>query len=256
MLDKDHIQYGRVLSRLGRLYLLQGRFQAAEETSLEGIKQAEQLEERIWIVGWKFYLAYVEYVSGYYDQALEVLSADWDYELKTLGATASFKDNSIHLKGLVYLKKGLLDQAQNAADELAELENTTLYNHLLGSIEVNRGNYSEALPYFEKALAQSPNDILFLFSAASANHASGDLDKAQERYERIVALTDGRTDLGGPDYNDLFAKSYYRLGQICEQRGWKGKAIENYEEFLTLWKDADPGLPEVDDAKKRLGLEQ
>jgi len=42
------------------------------------------------------------------------------------------------------------------------------------------------------------------------------------------------------------------LGKIYEQKGWKGKAIEHYEKFLSLWKDADPGIPEVEDARERL----
>jgi cytochrome c-type biogenesis protein CcmH/NrfG len=42
------------------------------------------------------------------------------------------------------------------------------------------------------------------------------------------------------------------LGKIYEQQGQKAKAIEHYEKFLNLWKDADPGFPEVEDAKKRL----
>jgi len=30
------------------------------------------------------------------------------------------------------------------------------------------------------------------------------------------------------------------------------KAIGHYEKFLSIWKDADPGIAEVGDAKKRV----
>ena len=40
------------------------------------------------------------------------------------------------------------------------------------------------------------------------------------------------------------------LGKIYEEKGWKGKALEHYQKFLDLWKDADPGIAE--DAKKRV----
>ena len=45
----------------------------------------------------------------------------------------------------------------------------------------------------------------------------------------------------------LFSSKYYG---ISLDRG--GEALEHYVKFLFLWKDAYPGLPDVDDAKKRL----
>jgi hypothetical protein len=42
------------------------------------------------------------------------------------------------------------------------------------------------------------------------------------------------------------------LGKIAEQHGDKARAQENYRRFLDLWKNADLGLPEVEDVKKRL----
>jgi tetratricopeptide (TPR) repeat protein len=76
---------------------------------------------------------------------------------------------------------------------------------------------------------------------------AGDLTKAREQYERITALTSGRLS-----YGDVYARSFYHLGQIDEKLGDKAKARENYAKFLDLWKNADPGLPEPADAKKRL----
>ena len=32
----------------------------------------------------------------------------------------------------------------------------------------------------------------------------------------------------------------------------KAKAIDHYKKFLNLWKDADPALPEVADARERV----
>ena len=40
--------------------------------------------------------------------------------------------------------------------------------------------------------------------------------------------------------------------QQDQDKGWKGKTIEQHEKFLSLWKDADPGVAEVEDAKMRL----
>ncbi len=44
----------------------------------------------------------------------------------------------------------------------------------------------------------------------------------------------------------------YLLGISYERSGWNKKAIEQYEEFLKIMKDSDPGIPEVEDARERI----
>ena len=84
-------------------------------------------------------------------------------------------------------------------------------------------------------------------SLALTYFEKGDLEKAKQEYELLGTMTYGRKDHG-----EIYAKSYYMLGKIYEQLGKKRDARKNYERFLSIWKNADPGLPEVDDAKKRL----
>jgi tetratricopeptide (TPR) repeat protein len=129
-------------------------------------------------------------------------------------------------------------------------------------IELEKENFSEAIKYFKKAISFLPHQYLigvfaneqagFYAPLASTYYRAEDLEKAREAYERILLLTTGRLYQG-----DIYAKSFYMLGKIHEEQGNKDKAMENYEKFLDLWKNADPGISEVEYAKIRLtGLQK
>ncbi len=63
-------------------------------------------------------------------------------------------------------------------------------------------------------------------------------------------LTTGSTFAGRYQIIEELGKG--GMGKIYEQKGWKAKAVEHYEKFLDLWKNAEPGIAEVEDARKRL----
>ena len=43
----------------------------------------------------------------------------------------------------------------------------------------------------------------------------------------------------------------FRVARLCERLGDTARARSWYEKFLTDWKDADPEIPEVIQAKER-----
>jgi tetratricopeptide (TPR) repeat protein len=166
---------------------------------------------------------------------------------------------TLHLKGLAYLGLKRIDEAEKTARELKALIESGLnrkairrYDHLMGAIELARDNTSKALEYLERAVQSLPygpfeKDPIFIDTLAEAYMRAGDLTKAREQYARIMALTTGRQS-----FSDLYSLSFYHLGQIFEKLGDKAGARENYQKFLDLWKNADPGLPEPADARTRL----
>jgi serine/threonine protein kinase/predicted Zn-dependent protease len=239
------------------LNLLQGKFKGTKDILRPMIEMGKKVGIN-WIIS-EIYLrfGYIDLKTGHLQEALEDCDNAAEYALKA--EDPNRKRRALHLKGLAYIRMKATDEALKTVEELRVLcqdshnpSHMHYFHHLMGMVEFKQKNFTSAIENFEKALSQQTSDPRdkradYIKSLAMAYYASGNIDKAQAEYERIVSSSSGRSDFG-----DVYALSFYELGKIYEQKSWDGKAIEHYEKFLDLWKDADPGIAEVNDAKGKL----
>ena len=103
---------------------------------------------------------------------------------------------------------------------------------------------------FTQLASKSPPfvHIRALYSLALCHFRDGDLQVAINALKKLQSLFDYRNSIRAAYY----PKSFHLLGKIYEKKGDNELAIQNYEKFLNLWKDADQDLPDLIDAKKRL----
>jgi tetratricopeptide (TPR) repeat protein len=247
-------------TRLGLLYLSQGKFAKALEEARQGIILSDELADQVRRSDFLRLSGYVLLASGLPDKALRELDQANNDALES--GNISGQIGSLYLKGLALLEINATQEAQGAAEGIKKLVDGWLdsklqryYYNMLGHIEITKGDYPQAIEYLNKAISllafqynpETDAQALFYEPLALACLKSGDLARAQEQYEKITRLTTGRLR-----YGNIYARAFYMLGKIAEQQGNKAQARENYQKFLDLWKDADPGLPEVEDAKQRL----
>ena len=211
-------------------------------------------------------LAWVLEKNGLYEEAYQAVTqgqkllAEYCVE-SGLPYLPSQQKCDLFNRGRIQAEMKSFDEARKTAEQLKSLieqgintKELRWYEYILGLIELGEKNYRQAADLFDRACSRlncegawSPEQAPYFDNLAQALYESADLNKARKTYEKITLLTTGR----GAD-GDIYAKAYYMLGKIHEQQGDKARASQNYRKFLGLWKDADPGLPEVGDAKKRL----
>jgi serine/threonine protein kinase/Tfp pilus assembly protein PilF len=245
--------------RLAMLYRTQGKFEEAKKQAQLAIELAEELDFLNPLKWFRLELSYINSITGQQKKALREMNFAKD---QIEGRqNRDFRMRALLAKSLVLSKMESFKEAEKVAFTLKSVieegireKEIRLYYLARGMIELERANLSEAVELLQDALSLLPaqgvassDQALFIYPLASAYYANRDLDRAREEFTKITLLT-----LGREDYGDLYAKSFYMLGKIYEEQGSTAKAIEHYEKFLDLWKDADPGIAEVEDARKRV----
>jgi tetratricopeptide (TPR) repeat protein len=232
---------------LSNLYLAQGRFKEVQNQLSEKPVFHEPL-------------AYFYLRTEKPEEALQELEDILERAVEE--KNISWQVRTLYGKGIAYTQMKSFDNALRIADEIRGLiplwmqkKLLRYYDHLMGMIELAEENFSRSIPFLSRASQSlyAPEDNFpriqtsFTYTLAQAYYKTNNLQKAQETFEKILALHMGRIEDG-----DLYARSLYWLGKIFDQRSQRDKALEHYEKFLNLWGSADPGIVEVNDARSRL----
>ncbi|MBN1589173.1 MAG: tetratricopeptide repeat protein [Pirellulales bacterium] len=244
------------LYRLSELRLLQGRFNEARDLAQQGYDLARKRKNKGTMRDRLSLLAHLDALAGHPQEAIARLDTLWKTTL--VDEELEWQRFIVYSKGLVYARTGQLDEALREAKKLEDLtakgldkKKTRLFLHLMGVIEIERKDYSKAVEYLEQSLPmiclRSRLNIAVADSLASAYVGTGQLKKARKEYERMATFPRGRQF-----YGHLYALSFYRLGSCWEAEGRTDEAKKYYQKFLNLWHDADPGIPEMRQASKKL----
>ncbi|MCK5617856.1 MAG: tetratricopeptide repeat protein, partial [Candidatus Krumholzibacteria bacterium] len=122
------------------------------------------------------------------------------------------------------------------------------YHFSKGNLALNRDRPDSAIAHFEIAAGLNPDNFHIRYRLAESYLKSGRVDDAIKLLDRLLRYFD-ETRLNRPTFA---VRGYYLLGTAYQQAGRSDEAIVQYQTFLEIWKDADPELDEVSDAKNRL----
>ena len=98
--------------------------------------------------------------------------------------------------------------------------NNHLFNSLLGDIHSNTGDFNEAIKYYKKAISQSPNDEVALYTFANFSVGIGNKKESINFFNKVLKI------------NPLHSLSFYSLSTIIEIE--KDRVIKNKIEKLNL----------------------
>jgi tetratricopeptide (TPR) repeat protein len=177
-------------------------------------------------------------------------------EAESALALASGRDVRV-LAALALARSGESDHAQRLADSLnSEFPLDTLMQHytlptIRAALALNKGEAKQALDILQTASGYevsvpqvfvNTSPVPYpMYARGLAYLQAGQTAKAVDEFESMIHL-----------YNwqyPIEAQAHLQLARAYAIQGDTPKAKAAYQDFLTLWKDADPGIPILRQAK-------
>lgn len=151
------------------------------------------------------------------------------------------------LVGQAYARAGEVAKAEKILSEVAPLadsrsqEQSSYVRILRAEIADAKGESGQALQLLEPQADDAAGTRPVTLDALGHTYqVAGDIDRAITSYEKVVALPVGCT---GWEPQQQCLEDHYVLAEDYARKGQRTRAIATIEDFLSLWKDADPDLP-------------
>ncbi len=243
-----------------------GRYREADEQIRQGIRSAKSLKHLERQGRFELFSALLALERGDYPRAVEAVS-----RAQEIIPQVPSKGQGNHMAVVAHLLAGAAEvRAGRLAAARAQLESASKlydagregqnwwYRCLEGEIALAAGDLAAAGAAFSAGEPELKMffDRSFLERSVFANHlpfrdwpariksARGDMAGAIEAYRKLLT-----PDISSKWTTALEPRDVLELARLLDQAGAREAARKEYRRFLELWKDADPELPELAQAK-------
>jgi tetratricopeptide (TPR) repeat protein len=230
-------EFEPAIIHLGDVYFQEGRYREAI-TQYERYIQVTQ-SDLARALGYSS-IAYVHWRKGDIERAEQAAKRELQYSKSAVWNSLVIALERKDRQKAERLKESLFKSLPNP--QRGARHDQRSYDYFRGYLALRSKSSEEAVAHFKEALRHLPTTSgieSYEDCLANAYLQLGKLDEAIGEYQRILSL------------NPKYPFARYHLGQAYERRGDQALALAQYAEFINTWKNADPDIPEMVDAKKR-----
>ena len=228
-----------------------GRLRESEDLTRRAMESAERADKKEISAGF--------YATSELREALFGNAGEARQRASVAGARSSGVD-VMYASALALAYAGDTGRAQDLTEGLNKQfpEATTVqFNYLptvRAKLALNRGNPSEAVEMLRAALPYELGQTTFsgkyAWNGLYTVYVRGEAYLAAHQASRAVAEFQKVLDHSGVVWNSpIGALAHLQLGRAYAMQGDAARARNAFQDFLTLWKDADPDIPILKQAK-------